>query len=138
MQTKCYTVVKLYLIVVCLFDADVIFFLHDSSCIRRMARCCAFLVFIWAAGLHLTSSNTTKFVTVKKECDEEATRKIGHLLKDREEKDKTIPRNKYQILQRGEGSFASSKEWLLAIKSEICTGCLVKKMCSHPQRVLYT
>ena len=80
-----------------------------------------------------------KFIKEKnleKECAEIATKKTGHLLKDREEKDKTIPRNKYQILQHGEGSFAFNKEWLLAIKNEICTGCLVKKICSHPRRFL--
>jgi len=143
-----------------------------------MARCCAFLVFIWVAGLHLTSSNIIdkadreddiadfmrkapdlreagdtphqqsdeglldslmkliKEKNLEKECTEEATKKTGHLLKEREEKDKTILRNKYQILQHGEGSFASSKELMLAIKSEICTGCLVKKICSHPPSFL--
>jgi len=80
-----------------------------------------------------------KFIKEKnleQECTEEATKKTGHLLKEREEKDKRILRNNYQILQHGEESFASSKEWLSAIKSGICTVCLVKKICSHPPSFL--
>ena len=80
-----------------------------------------------------------KFIKEKnleKGCTEEATKKTGHLLKEREGKDKTILRNNYQILQHGEESFASNKEWLSAIKSGICTGCLVKKICSHPPSFL--
>ena len=69
-------------------------------------------------------------------CTEEVTKKTKHVLKEREEKDKTILRNNYQILQHGEESFASHKEWLSAIKSGICTGCLVKKICSHPPSFL--
>ena len=169
--------VKLHLIIVCLFNTDIIFLLHDSSSLRRMARSCAFLVIIWVAGLHLTSSNIIdeadreddiasfmrkaqdlrdagdapsqqsdskldslkkliKEENLEKECTEEATKKTGHLLKEREEKDKAILRNKYQILQHGERSFASAKEWLLAVKSGTCTGCLVKKICSHPPSFL--
>jgi len=143
-----------------------------------MAHCCAFLVFIWVAGLHLTSSNIIdkadreddiadfmrkaadlrdagdtpyqqsdkglleslmkhiKEKNLEKKCAKEATKKTRHLLKEREEKDKTILRNKYQILQHGKGSFASCKEWVLAIKSGICTRCLVKKICSPPPRFL--
>ena len=136
---------------------------------RRMARCCAFLVFIWIAGLQLASSNIIdkayqgdsigkaqdsvrdagdltdqfhklqKFIKEKnleQGCTEEATKKTEHLQKEREEKDKTILRNNYQILQHGEESFASNKEWLSAIKSGMCTGCLVKKICSHPPNFL--
>lgn len=177
-ETKCYTVFKLYLIIVCLVNIDIIFLLHDSFPIRRMTRCCAFLVLIWVAELQLTSSNIIdkaypgdsiadftgkaqdlsdtedapyqqsdkglldklqKFIKEKnleQECTEEATKKTGHLLKEREEKDKRILRNNYQILQHGEESFASSKEWLSAIKSGICTVCLVKKICSHPPSFL--
>ena len=147
---------------------------HDSSPLCRMARCCAFLVFIWVAGLQLASSNIIdkaysgdaigeaqhlrdpgdvadhlsgkelfdklqKFIKEKnleQGCTEEATKKTKHVLKEREEKDKTILRNNYQILQHGEESFASHKEWLSAIKSGICTGCLVKKICSHPPSFL--
>ena len=147
---------------------------HDSLPMCRMARCCAFLVFIWVAGLQLASSNIIdkaysgdstgeaqdwrdpgdvadqlsgkglfdklqKFIKEKnleQGCTEEATKTTKHVLKEREEKDKTILRNNYQILQHGEESFASNKEWLSAIKSGICTGCLVKKICSHPPSFL--
>ena len=142
---------------------------------RRMARCCAFLVLIWVAGLQQTSCNIIdkaypgdgigkvhdlkdagdapdqisakelfdklhKFIKEKnleQGCTEEATKKTKHLQKEREEKDKTILRNNYQILQHGEESFASNKEWLSAIKSGMCTGCLVKKICSHPPSFLF-
>ena len=69
-------------------------------------------------------------------CSEEATKKTKHLPKEREEKDKTILRNNYQILQHGEESLASKFDWLSAVRSEICTGCLVKKICSHPPSFL--
>ena len=143
-----------------------------------MIRCCAFLVFIWVAGLQLASSNIIdkaypedgipdvireaqdlrdvgdapyqlsnkglfdrlqKFIrgkNLKQECSEEATNKTKHLPKEREEKDKTILRNNYQILQHGEESLASKFDWLSAVRSEICTGCLVKKICSHPPSFL--
>ena len=80
-----------------------------------------------------------KFIKEKnleQECTKDAEKKTGHLLKERKEKDKTILRNNYQILQHGEESFASNKEWLAAIKSGICTGCLLKKICSHPPSFL--
>jgi len=73
---------------------------------------------------------------LEQECTKDATKKAQHLLKEKEEKDKTILRSNYQILQHGEGSLASNKEWLSAIKSEICAGCLVKKICSHPPKFL--
>lgn len=69
---------------------------------------------------------------IQTECTEEAVKKTGHVLKERKEKDKTILRNNYQILQHGEESIASNKEWLEAIKSGICSGCVVKKICDHP------
>ena len=146
---------------------------------RRMARCCAFLVFIWVAGLQRTSSNINdkgypgdgiaadlireakdlrdtgdapgqlsdkgsfdrlqKFIkenNLEQRCTEEATKKTEHVLKEREEKDKTILRNSYQILQHGEETFASNIEWLSAIKNGICTGCLVKKICNQPPSFL--
>ena len=80
-----------------------------------------------------------KFIREKnleQECTKDATKKTEHLLKEKEEKDKTILRSNYQILQHGEGSLASNKEWLSAKKSEICAGCLVKKICSHPPKFL--
>ena len=146
---------------------------------RRMARCCAFLVFICVAGLQRTASNIIdkgypgngiaadfireaqdlrdtgdapdqlsdkglfdrlqKFIKEKnleQQSTEEATKKTEHLLKEREEKDKTILRNKYQTLQHGEESLGSNEEWLSAIKGGICTGCLVKKICSQPPSFL--
>ena len=144
----------------------------------RMTRCCDFLVFIWVAGLQLTSCNIINkaypedgipdlikeaqdfrdageapyklshkglfdrlqnFIKEKnlvQGCTEEATKKTKHMLKEREEKDKTILKKNYQILQHGEESFASTKEWLSVIRSGICTGCLVKKICSHPPSFL--
>ena len=87
-------------------------------------------------GLLARLQKFIKEKNLEQRCTEEAKKKTGHLLKEREEKDKTILRNNYQILQHGEESFASNKEWLSAIKSGICTGCLVKKICSHPPNFL--
>ena len=69
-------------------------------------------------------------------CTEEATKKTEHLPNKREEKTNFILRNNYQILQHGEESFASDNEWSSAIRSEICTGCSVKKICSEPPSFL--
>ena len=141
----------------------------------RMARSCAFLVFLWVAGLQLTSSNVIdqaysrdgigedqdlrvggdaaeqlsdkvllnelqRFISerknLKKGCTEEAITKTEHMPKEREEKDKIILRIHYQILQHGKESFASKNDWLSAIKSEVCTRCLVRKICSPPPRFL--
>ena len=73
---------------------------------------------------------------LKEECTEDAKEKTRHLLKEREEKDKTMISKSYQILQHGEESIASNEEWLLAIRSEICAGCAVKKICNHPPKFL--
>ena len=73
---------------------------------------------------------------LEQRCKVEAKKETEQVQKKREEKDKTILRNNYQILQHGEGSFASNKEWLSAIKSEKCAGCLLKKICSRPPRFL--
>ena len=135
-------------------------------------------MFIWVAGLQLTSSNKIvkaypgdsiadfvreaqdlrdagdapdqlsnkglfdtlqKFIKEKnleEGCTEEAAKKAEHLPKEGEEKINFILRNNYQILQHGEESFASDKEWLSAIRSEICTGCSVKNICSQPPSFL--
>ena len=80
-----------------------------------------------------------KFIKEKnleQECTKDATKNTEHLLKEKEDKDKTILRSNYQILQHGEGSLASNNEWFSAINSEICTGCVVKKICSHPPEFL--
>ena len=80
-----------------------------------------------------------KFIKEKnleEECTKDATKNTENLLKEEEEKDKTILRSNYQILQHGEGSLASNSEWLSAIKSENCAGCLVKKICSQPPKFL--
>jgi len=80
-----------------------------------------------------------KFIKEKnleEECTKNATNNTEHLLKEEEEKDKTILRSNYQILQHGKGSLASNKEWLSAIRSEICVGCVLKKVCSHPPKFL--
>lgn len=66
------------------------------------------------------------------ECTEEATKKASYVLKERKEKDKTILRTNYQILQHGEESIASANEWLESIKSGICSGCVVTKVCNQP------
>ena len=141
----------------------------------RMARSCAFLVFLWVAGLQLTSSNVIdqaysrdgigedqdlrvggdaaeqlsdkgrlrnkleRFIEKKnleKRCTEKATKKTEQLAKEREKKDKCILRHQYQILQHGRASFASKKEWLSAKRSEICTRCLLKKICKRRGRRL--
>ena len=71
-----------------------------------------------------------------RKCTKEATKNTEHLLKEKEEKHKTILRSNYQILQHGDGSLASNNEWLSAIKSGICTACVVKKICSRPPTFL--
>lgn len=76
--------------------------------------------------------NFIKEKGIETECTDEATKKTSHLLKERAEKDKTILRTNYQILQHGEESIASNKEWLAAIKSGICSGCVVTKICNQP------
>ena len=73
---------------------------------------------------------------LKQLCKEEAKKETEQVQKKREEKDKTILRNYYQILQHGEGSFASNEEWLSAMDSEKCAGCLLEKICSHPPSFL--
>ena len=80
-----------------------------------------------------------KFIKEKnleQECTKDATKNTEHLLKEKEEKHKTILRSNYQILQHGDGSLASNNEWLSAIKSGICTACVVKKICSRPPTFL--
>ena len=66
-------------------------------------------------------------------CTKHAAKNTEHLLKEKEEKHKTILRSNYQILQHGKGSFASNKEWLSAIKSGIRAACVVKKICRRPR-----
>ena len=73
---------------------------------------------------------------LEQRCKVEAKKETEQLQKKREAKDKTILRNNYQILQHGEGSFASKKEWLSAMDSEKCAGCLLKIICSHPPSFL--
>ena len=140
----------------------------------RMARSCAFLVFLWVAGLQLASSNVIdqaysgdgigedqdlrvggdaaeqlsdkgklnklqrfiKWKYLEKRCTEKATKRTEQIAKEREKKDKCILRRHYQILQHGKESFASKNDWLSAIKSEVCTRCLVRKICSPPPRFL--
>ena len=80
--------------------------------------------------------NFIKEKNLKQECNEEAKKKKEHLQKERKERDKIMLRKDYQILQHGKGSFASIKEWLSAMKSGICTGCVVKKICSQPPTFL--
>ncbi|KAJ7333670.1 hypothetical protein OS493_017214 [Desmophyllum pertusum] len=80
-----------------------------------------------------------KFIDEKgfeKECTEEAIKKTRYILKQRKEKDKSTLRGNYQILQHGEGSIASDRSWLGAIKSGICSGCVVTKICNHPPKYL--
>ncbi|KAJ7385166.1 heme peroxidase [Desmophyllum pertusum] len=80
-----------------------------------------------------------KFIDKKgfeKECTEEAIKKTSYILKQRKEKDKSTLRGNYQILQHGEESTASDRSWLAAIKSGICSGCVVTKICNHPPKYL--
>lgn len=73
---------------------------------------------------------------LRAECTGEATKKTTHLLQERKEKDKNILRKNYQILQHGEQSIVGERDWLSAIKSGICSGCVVKKICDHPPKYL--
>lgn len=71
-------------------------------------------------------------------CTAEATSKASQLLKEKKRKWNNIPLKKnYQNLeQRVLQSIARKRDWLSAIKSEICSSCLLKKICDHPPKYL--
>ncbi|KAJ7333675.1 heme peroxidase [Desmophyllum pertusum] len=69
-------------------------------------------------------------------CARRAFWKTRHILKQRKGNEKSALRGSYQILQHGEESTASDRRWLGALRSEICSGCVVKRICNRPPKFL--